>query len=127
MYSIVENYFKAIQKLKTQTENEKPLKFLPNIVPRYLENNLIRRLALDPTVLKQNFGNKITFKTAVKTIMIMLKLQKTVITKRYRMQIRNSDKYKNQMAEYEEKSKSLAPKIEGRIIRIENEEVIYQI
>ena len=125
MYSIVENYFKAIQRLKAQTENEKKLKFLPNIVPRYVENNLIQRLALDPTVFKQNFGNKLSFKMAVKTVMIMLKLQKTVITKRYRMQIRDSDKYKNQMSEYEEKSKSLAPKLEGRIIKIESEEVIY--
>ena len=126
MYSIVENHFKAIQKIKAHTKNDKPLKFLPSIVQRYMENNLIKKLAQDPIVFKQKFGNKISFKMAVKTIMIMLRLQKQVMTRKYRMQIRSSNKYIEQMAAYEEKSKSLAPKIEGRIIKIESEEVKYR-
>ena len=124
VYTIVENYFKSIEKHQRHLFNKEANKYLPSIVPRHLEKKIIDYLSNKPTVFKKKTENKLSFQNAVKLVMKMIKLNKTILTRRNRVIIRESEEYREKMVEYFERSISLTPKIDGRIILIKDEEVL---
>lgn len=117
LFNIVENYLKTIQDLKQNSNKH----LRPNIVAQVLINTVIRKIAEDPFVNKNityGSGKRLTFKMAASIIMQTNKLHKKVISRKVKGEIKKTDKYKTIIHQYEEVSMQLAPKVEGRIIKL---------
>lgn len=97
------------------------------IIPRVLINCLIENLSKDPEVLpaksflKLEIETKLSFRMVAMIVIKTLKQRKCILYSD-RQTIKQSEKYKNQMKEYEMKMLKLAPQIEGRS-RLINDEV----
>ena len=128
LYNLVENHFKTILKLK----NQSLVKFRNSIVPLCTVNRLINKLSYDPEVLPQaesmekpdKIVSKLNFYNASFLITRVLQAKQKILSRRERLIIKQSEKYKQKIKEFEEKSMQLAPQLENRIVVIRDEEVI---
>ena len=124
---MVENHFKTINKLK---HNELMDKFRCSIVPLVVVNRLISQLSDDPTILPERESQsssaanlqKLNLFSAAFLITKVLSQKKKLLTRMERMKIKQCDKYKSKMKEYEEESMKLAPKVENRIVCVRSRE-----
>lgn len=119
MFNLVENHFKSIMKMKEDAAT----RFRSSIVPLFVINSLISNLLKDPLVLKPvvcSSNKKLTFKMAALLIMKTLKLQKIVVSRQVKKDVKKTEQYKSIIQEYEARSMELAPKIERRIVQIQH-------
>jgi hypothetical protein len=129
LYTLVENYFKQIEKINGVNSNVGEINpYKSSLVPKVLINCLINSLSKDPTVLppvknqinKLDHKTKLTFKMAAFIVMKTMKQRKVILYKD-KMVIKKSDKYREKMKECEKKILKLAPQIEGRSRKIDDE------
>jgi hypothetical protein len=128
LYNLVQNHFKTISKLK---KNQTLVKFRSSIVPLCIVNRLINRLSHDPDVLPpaesiekpDKIEPKLNFYNAAFLITRVLQAKQRSLSRRERLIIKQSEKYKQKIKEFEEKSMQLAPQLENRIVIIRDEEV----
>jgi 5'-nucleotidase len=128
LYNLVENHFKAINLLKTKTFE----KFRSSLVPLVVVDKLVTKLSEDPSVLSDTDGEertgpslwlqKLNFHSTAFLLTKVLSHKKKTLTRMERVKIKQCDKYRNAINEYEEKAVQLAPKVEGRIICIQSKE-----
>lgn len=124
MYNLVENHFKTISVL---TQNKEIQKFRSSIVPLAIVDRLINHLSEDPSVLTEDSPHsvqKLDFHNAAFLITKVLKYKHKTLSRKQRLQIKQSEQYKQKISEYEEKSMKLAPQIEKRIICIRDQKVV---
>jgi hypothetical protein len=133
LYSMVENHFKTVNKLK---ENRSLEKFRCSIVPLVLVNRLINTLSDDPSILPVRENDSpvnssanlqtMNFPSAALIITKLLSQKhKAALSRKDRIKIKQSDKYKKKIKEYEEESMKLEPRVEGRIVLIRDQQVIF--
>lgn len=131
LYNLVENHFKTISKLRIDRNLQK---FRSSIVPLTIVNRLINKLSEDPSVMhgvspsnsppnSSNNLQKFNFHNAAFLITRVLSHRQKILSRKQRLQIKQCDKYKQKMGEYEDKSMKLEPKIENRIVCIRDQEV----
>ncbi|RNA30440.1 trifunctional nucleotide phosphoesterase -like [Brachionus plicatilis] len=114
--TLVENHFKTVNCLK---KNPALKKFRSSIVPLVVVNRLMQKInqehstALAPT-------QKLSFSGDT---MIVTK----VLSRLERQISRETEDYKKKISEFEKESIKLAPKVEGRIIRIQSTEHFEQL
>lgn len=124
---LVENYFKQIHKNEQEKAAEEKNRYKSSIIPRFLISCLIQSLSKDPevlppkTLLPANENKpKLSFRMAALIVMKTLR-RRDVILYKDKQQIKQSDKYKQKIREYEEKILKMAPQIEGRSKLIDEE------
>lgn len=105
-------------------------KYRSSIIPLKLVNRLIFELSEDPSILPieeetppSETANKMNFFNTALLVTKMLSHKQKVLSRKQRMIIKQSNKYKLKIEEYEEKAMRLAPEVEGRIICIQSQEV----
>ena len=106
-----------------------------SIVPKAEINSIMKQLSGDPDVLKPtdglgpglSLGTRISFRTASIIVTKALKHRKKVLLKHEKDIIKQNVKYKKIVNDLEAKFLKLAPEVEGRSIKIENDEVIASI
>jgi hypothetical protein len=140
LFNLVENHFKAVQKLKEKKmlpaqESSASDRFRPSVVPLVMVDKIIDELSEDPTVIDPNQKEDLTkqnsttnlrrfnFHKAANFIISLLAHRNTVNSKKHRKLIIHSAKFKQTIREYEEISMELAPKVQDRIIMIKNNQV----
>lgn len=128
LITMVENHFKTIRELK---ENRAMDKFRCSIVPLAVIDRLMLKVSEeDPSVLADeeqaapaaSNWQKLNFHNAAFLITRLVSHKQKALTRKERIKIKQSDKYKKKMKEYEEESMRLAPKVEGRIVCIKSPE-----
>jgi hypothetical protein len=94
-------------------------------VPLITVNKIINNLSndIDLSKIKKPHA-KLNFKKAVNLVSKLLVLYKSTLSKKERRFIKQTEEYKLKIKEYEEKSMRLEPKVEDRIICIQNEQVL---
>ena len=126
LFNLVENHFKTVEQLQ---RNRNLNRFRSSIVPLIVVNRLIQKLSDDPNILNEDHEPvsspiaKLSFSNAAFLISKFLSHKQKVLSRKQRMIIRESCEFKQKIKGYEEKSIALAPSIENRILRIQNEEV----
>lgn len=127
MYTLVENYFKKVEEIKSKSLTDEPHR--AQIVPKVVISSLIDKLSRDPEIisskmhLKPHTKAKLSFRLVAIIVLETLKRRKVLLYKDRKI-IKKSIKFQNKMHEYEKKSLELAPEVEGRSLCINNEEVI---
>jgi len=126
LYNLVQNHFKTISNLKIDIKLDK---FRSSIVPLCIVNRLINKLSNDPDVLPveaslEKKEHKINFYNSAFLVTRVLSHKQRSLSRRERLIIKQSEKYKQKMKEFEEKSMQLAPQLENRIVVIKDDEVI---
>ncbi|CAF0939692.1 unnamed protein product [Brachionus calyciflorus] len=129
LYNLVENHFKTIGILKRNTSFHK---FRSSIVPLVIVNRLMHKISQDPSVQLEDSQSpsdtpRINFYNAALIVTKVLSHRQKILSRKQRSQIKQTEKYKKKMAEYEERSMKLAPKVEGRIICIKDQEHYEQL
>lgn len=131
LYNLVENHFKTVAKLK---QNRTLQKFRSSLVPLVVVNRLINNLSEDPNILPEDLKStespavnhqKLNFANAAYLISRVLSHKQKILSRKQRMHIKQSEKYKEKMNEYEERSLMLAPQVENRIICIRDQQVFF--
>ena len=122
----MENHFKTIAKLKKDRTLQK---FRSSIIPLFLVNRLIHSIN-DELNQKEEETNspkidhpKIDFQNAAYLITRVLSFKNRAISKLQRNKIKQCEKYQQRLKEYEEEAMKLCPKVEKRIIQINDEKV----
>ena len=97
-----------------------------SIVPLITVNRIINILSNDidlSKIKRPPRHNKLNFQKTVKLVSKLLILYKSTLSKKERRFIKQTEEYKLKIKEYEDKSMRLEPKVENRIICIQNEQV----
>lgn len=125
MYTLVENYFKTVNELKEdKLKNEK---YRSQIIPKVIISSLMDKLSKDPEVLPDKnlimpLRTRLTFRLTAMIVLQTLKQRKILLHKEKQI-IKQSVKFQSSIQEYERKSLDLAPKVENRSVKIENQNV----
>ena len=125
---MVENHFKAVQKVKKSRATQR---FRSSIVPLVLMNRLIDGLVDDPLILPPaSFSPRrsqlINFQSAAFLIGKVIS-HKHRITNKQRKMVKKSDKYQQMIRELEAKAIELAPCVQDRIVLIRDAVVSHSL
>lgn len=121
---MVENHFKTINYLK---KNPTQKKFRSSIIPLFVINRLMHKinrsnLTSSETVVEEPI-QKLNFSGAAMIVTKVLSHKQKVLSRLERIRIKESEKFQEKISEYENESMNLAPKLEGRIICIRDQQV----
>ena len=130
---LVENYFETVNNFLTAKASNKSASQckLCELVPLVVIDNVLNKLSTDIDVLPiekkddliRGPGVRLTFKTTAILITKILKSRHKHLFQKDVRTIKNSSKFKETILKLEMASLKLEPKVEGRIIRIDDEKV----
>ena len=117
------NFLKTASKLK---ENAEPERFRPSIVPLVIVESIIWDIGANSKLLKKEESSapqwsKLRFQNAASIVAKCFVRKNKVLSKKDRLIIKRSDQNKIKTKKIEENYKKLEPKIESRIICLQNE------
>ncbi len=122
LFNLILNYFKTIEKLKTEID----LRFRSSIVPLVIIDSVLNKLSDDIQDAESNSAcntEKLSFSSTVSLINNLKLFKKKTLSKKQRKTIKQSEKFKQIIGEYENDAIKLEPKVDNRIICILNQEV----
>lgn len=124
LYTLVENYFKAINSIKNSNEIEV---HRTQIVPKVKINSLINKYKEDSEILPKKTITReekrhLTFRFVANFVIQTLKQRKVLLYKDKKV-IKSSEKFRASLKKIEKKSLDMAPECENRSIQIQDDKV----
>ena len=118
LHFLVENHLKAVAQVN---KNEAlATRHRTSIVPRVVLASIVDELSKDVALLKKPARRRISFHMAAFLIKETVKINRRIMLKREKFEIKSSDEFKKRVGELEMLAVNLAPEIEGRSIQIKN-------